>query len=185
MPTVKTKRISATLTVNVDESKSDGGSLSAWIEPCLNDGKSSFKPGDTYFFLVTVPANASNLRVSSINYGSASLTGKTVAFPKQDTLEFDDAYEATLSNPADSGFSSKWDGVSTCGAWTLGADKVTVTTKTRGDGTLLVDYNTTAYVGQGTVPANFYDILKVEPRAQIRLRIAADVPDTSGTNCSF
>jgi len=175
MPT-KTKRISATLTVNVELATAGQGGIKAWLNECANGGKTTFRPGDTYHFLVTVPANATGLSVKA-NHGTASIGGKSETIPREEDIEFDDAYEATLSEPADS-FSYEWDGATTCGDVTLGDDKMTLTTKNKGDGTLLVSYSVRAIGGQGTVPTNFKQILEEKPRTQIRLRISALVPDT-------
>jgi len=185
---VKKKTIRASLTVNVDEPKSGEGGLSAWIDdrpaPCgLNGGKTSFKPGDTYHFLVTKPANAENLRVTNVSVGSASISGKVVPVYKEDDLEFNDSSEATLSNSADSGFNADWSGASTCGDYVLQADKMTVSTKNKGDGSLLASYYTNAVAGQGIVPANYYQMKEEKPRLQIKIWLAAEVPDLGGTSC--
>jgi len=173
---IKTKKISATLTVNVELAKAGDGGIKAWMNECANGGKTTFRPGDTYYFLVTVPSNATGLSVKA-NHGTANIGGKPETIPREEDIEFDDAYEATLSEPADSGFSYEWDGATTCGDVTLGDDKMTLTTKNKGDGTLLVSYSTNAIPGQGTIPPNFKQLLEEKPRTQIRLRISALVPD--------
>jgi len=176
MPT-KTKRISATLTVNVELATAGQGGIKAWLNECANGGKTTFRPGDTYHFLVSVPSNATGLSVK-VNHGTARVGGNPVPVPHEEDIEFNDSYEATLGDPADSGFTHEWDGESDCGDVTLGEDKMSLTTKNRGDGTLLVSYSTNAIPGQGTIPPNFADVLKEKPRTQIRLRISALVPDT-------
>lgn len=117
---------------------SAGGSLSAEIdsrEDGLNQGKSSFAPGDRAFFLLF---KSSDVAVDSVVASGGSISSAPGGlYDVEEWLTFADATEANLSKPMYSGFTYQWYG-NNLGAVTVSGNKVTAPTK--GVGVLKVTY---------------------------------------------
>ncbi len=176
------KTIHTSITIGVQTQNGDE-SISAQIdgrpEACggLNKGKTSFRPGDNYWFLVFAPKNAINVTVAFTTVGSASISGTTDFEIPYEDITFDNTDEAKLSKWASSGFDYTDQG-STVGDVTLADDSITLIAKKIGYGGGYASYTTRPYKGSGNIPAD-YDTSKI-PLVPIKLFITAQVPDTEG-----
>jgi len=181
---IKYKTIATSLTVNVQGSSADE-SISAEIdgrsEACggLNKGKTNFRPGDNYWFLVFAPKDATGVTVAFCTTGSASIVGTTAYEKPFEEIDFDNSDEAKLSRWALSGFSYHPLGNESVGAVRLDPnDSITLIASQKGYGSGYASYATLAHKGMGTIPADYNPNKK--PAIPIKLFITAQVPDLEG-----
>lgn len=131
---------------NPDGSGSDGH-LSAEIDSRsdgLNNGKTSFSPGETVHILVYKSDNVS-ITDALCSAGSLSAQGNAVV-TRTEELMFEDADTATLDKPAFVNLAqSVWQGRS-LGGLTLQSDKVRVKAATKGVAVAKVTYEAPALV---------------------------------------
>ena len=141
----------ANATIRVQFGSSDGsgsgGHLSAEVDTRsggLNDGRSSFNPGETAYILVYKSDNVS-ITDTICSAGSLSAQGSAVVTVTEE-LMFEDTDTATLGKPARSGLAqSVWYGRS-LGGLTLQSDKITVKAQAKGVAVASVTYDALALV---------------------------------------
>jgi hypothetical protein len=106
-------------------------------EDGLNNGETSFAPGDTAWILVYTSAN---VRVQSVVASAGSvIQGEAVNVEQSQDVIFMDATEARLSNPVKSVTSTGWMGAS-LGSLTLSDDGQTITAENKGVGVARINY---------------------------------------------
>lgn len=147
--------VTANITVSFgDGADASSGHLSAEVDSRpdgLNEGRTSFSPGDTAHFLVYKSSNVSyNAPVSSAGSISARASGLTVT--KEDDVQFADTDTASLSIPAQSIVSVTWLGRS-LGSLAL-ADPMTLKASARGVAVARVKYTAQADAWSLASPAS-------------------------------
>ncbi len=148
----------ANATIRVQFGNPDGsgseGHLSAEVDTRpdgLNNGRSSFNPGETAYILVFKSEGVS-ITDTLCSAGSLSPQGSAVVTVTEE-LMFEDADIATLGKPARSGLTqTAWYGRG-LGALTLQADKVTVKAQAKGVAVAKVSYEVLALVYALASPA--------------------------------
>lgn len=108
------KRVTASLTINFNEdSVSDSAQIKIEIdgrEDGLNEGITTFRPGDSPGYLIFLPAGMTIVE-HDVSAGVISSQG-TGSFAVNDFATFANSREASLSYPANNGFSASWHGKS-------------------------------------------------------------------------
>jgi hypothetical protein len=149
--------VTANITVSfgskADCAEEAGTHLSAEIdgrETGLNNGETSFAPGDTAHFLVYKSANVTyNAPITS---GGTIGSGGALAVNHEEFISFADTDTASLSVPVASLGAITWFGNS-LGALTLGEDKMTLKASAKGVAVARVNYTANADAYSLTSPA--------------------------------
>jgi len=118
------------------------GHLSAEVDSRpegLNQGKSSFLPGDTAWFLVHASRNVT-VDTPIASAGSV-LSARVGSVSRTDDVFFENATTATLSVPADGIQKVTWFGTD-LGSVSLGSDQLTVTASRSGVAVARITYST-------------------------------------------
>lgn len=121
-------------------------------ETGLNSGNTSFKPGDTAWFLVYMSANVELDGAPEISAGTLTSGQNVTGIVKEEQLTFQNSNTASISVPATSLSSTKWLGRS-LGSLSLSGNKTEVTASSKGVAVAKVKYLTNAIAFGLTSPA--------------------------------